>query len=44
MASQIDWTWLDVVPDWGPKSAATPERRRWQTGNEKASISDQEMM
>ena len=28
MASQIDWTWLDVVPDWGPKSAATPERRR----------------
>ena len=28
MASQIDWMWVEVVPDSGPKSAATPDRRR----------------
>jgi hypothetical protein len=31
MVSQILWTWLAVWGDCGPKIAATPVRRRWQT-------------
>jgi hypothetical protein len=31
MASQMDWTWLEVVPDSGPKIATTPDFNRWHT-------------
>ena len=30
--------YLDVVPDSGPKRAATPERNRWQTGEKQVNI------
>ena len=37
-ASQIDWTVLDVVPDSGPKIAATPDLSRWQTRMKKVDL------
>ena len=31
MASQMDCTWLEVVPDSGPNRPATPDLSRWHT-------------